>query len=143
MKDIELTFHNTVPKWPDDPLIPILALSVGNPIQEKLKSIVVAYTEEPDRQLISVWNRDVPVGIIGVRMGADNNTILHLSVVVTHRGMGIGRALVRQVIRKSPKELVAVTDLNGVGFYKALGFQMESAPPNHGRTRFSCKLLPE
>jgi GNAT superfamily N-acetyltransferase len=53
------------------------------------------------------------------------------------RRQGFGRALVREIQRRT-RDLWLIADPDGVGYYEALGFQVESALPTPLATRYAA-----
>ena len=81
------------------------------------------------------------LGLIGIRpLGANCAEITHLTVQPALRGQEIGRGLVRQAMAlASLLEVRAETDQGAVGFYMALGFEVQSLGERYpGVERFLC-----
>lgn len=81
------------------------------------------------------------VGLIGVcrvsdRVGEIRHIVVHPSV----RVRGIGRTMIAQIAdRLDLAELIAETDTDAVGFYRRVGFNIESLGEKYpGRERFTC-----
>lgn len=82
-------------------------------------------------------------GLIGLApRGAGSGEITHIAVQPELRGQGIGRDLVRLGMAVTAlRVLQAETDRDAVGFYRALGFSVQSLGERHpGVERFLCRL---
>jgi N-acetylglutamate synthase-like GNAT family acetyltransferase len=87
------------------------------------------------------WETDgALVGCVGVSRDKDGTVELHsVAVLPEARGGDVGRALVDAIaeIVNAPR-LVAETDHDSVGFYRACGFVAEPAGAQMSRRRFRC-----
>jgi riboflavin biosynthesis RibT protein len=64
---------------------------------KKLQQTMHIYEENPDWQLY-LWKKDDDfVGLLGVEVGDEHYTIHHVSVNPSHRGEGIGRAMIEKI----------------------------------------------
>jgi len=80
-------------------------------------------------------------GLLGLRRAPGAGAvILHLAVAPDLRGQGLGRALLRAAVAaEGLRQLVAETDAEAVGFYRACGFVVTSLGERHpGVERFRC-----
>lgn len=81
------------------------------------------------------------IGIIGILNHSDGEfEIKHLAVRPEYRGLGYGRGLILELLTlEQPKQLVAETDEEGVGFYRSIGFTITSLGEKYpGVERFHC-----
>jgi ribosomal protein S18 acetylase RimI-like enzyme len=82
------------------------------------------------------------IGVLGLDAGrGSTTTILALAVDDAYRRQGLGRALVHAALIHTSLPLVAETDSDAVGFYRACGFDVADLgerPP--GVRRFRCVL---
>jgi len=73
--------------------------------------------------------------------------IRHIVVHREWRGKGIGRRMFQEILaRYQPREVLAETHREAVGFYRSLGFSVESLGEKYpGTERFLCRwtALPE
>jgi ribosomal protein S18 acetylase RimI-like enzyme len=77
-----------------------------------------------DRVLGAVQQGEL-VGAYGLRRDGMANEVAIIAVAAAHRRRGIGRLLLQDALRRSGKRpLVAETDEEGLGFYKACGFKL-------------------
>lgn len=82
-------------------------------------------------------------GLIGLApRGAGCGEVRHIAVQPGLRGHGIGRDLVRLGMAATAlRAVVAETDRDAVGFYRALGFSVQSLGERYpGSERFLCRL---
>ena len=110
--------------------------------QEKAAWEYERYLSLPERQLYGVREEGALTGCIGIEcLGADRLEIKHIAVVPAARGRGVGKALVKAVLQEHrPSVMVAETDLEAVGFYRGLGFEVESLGEKYpGVERFRCR----
>jgi GNAT superfamily N-acetyltransferase len=120
----------------------LLALSVGSATIEKLERVKVSYTE-PDRTLAAGFANGRLAGVIGYRRRDTELEITHIAVREDFRHQGVARALIYAISRPcADLELVAETDDETVGFYRAIGFRAEALPREIGcAQRWRCRLL--
>ncbi len=80
------------------------------------------------------------VGCAGLSHHGDFAVELHsVAVAPGWRGRGVGRSLVDAAAASAnARRLVAETDLDGVGFYRACGFHVEVVSTKGGHSRFRC-----
>jgi ribosomal protein S18 acetylase RimI-like enzyme len=77
-----------------------------------------------NRVFAGLLNGDL-VGVYTLKRDGMANEVAHIAVARDHRRRGIGRALLQDALRRSGRRpLVAETDEEGLGFYKACGFKM-------------------
>lgn len=114
--------------WPasrDAEAAAILADSTGEGTAEAgQQAIDEARAEAPDRVLGGLMDGQL-VGVYTLRRDGIANRIGNIAVAKDHRRRGIGRSLLQDALRRSGRRpLVAETDEEGLGFYKACGFKM-------------------
>ena len=117
----------------------VLARCVGDPTPASLERARHAYTR--GAKLYVHADAGQIRGVIGVREGSKGHKdILHLAVAPGSERQGIGRRLVRHVCDEHHARTVgAETDADAVGFYRALGFTVESLGERYpGRERYRC-----
>lgn len=103
----------------------ILADATGEGTAEAgQRAIDDARAEAPNRVFGGIMDGKL-VGVYTLRRDGMANAIGHIAVAKDHRKRGIGRALLTDALRRSGRRpLVAETDEEGLGFYKACGFKM-------------------
>lgn len=78
-----------------------------------------------------------------VSVADDVATIEHLATVSARRGHGYGRLLVTALADQlAPLPLLAETDDDAVGFYRALGFDVVEVDSPWSTRRYRCTLRP-
>lgn len=119
----------------------LLALSVGGATLEKMERVKASY-DEAARGLAAAFADEHLAGVIGYAKRNTDLEISHLAVRETMRRQGMARALIEAVShRNGAVELVAETDDESVGFYRAIGFSAEALPRDVNRAqRFRCRL---
>lgn len=111
--------------------------------EEKAETEYKKYITLRDRQLYGFMDGEAMGGCIGIEIvDADVLEIKHIAVAPEQRGSGLGRAMIQAVQGKlKPNVMVAETDLEAVGFYRSLGFEIRSLGEKYpGVERFLCRL---
>jgi GrpB-like predicted nucleotidyltransferase (UPF0157 family) len=127
--------------FPSHPALQSLILgSIGNPTEEKLRSVLNGYNNE-NCFLLGCFYEKILIGIIGIKQEVDYKFIIkHISVCSEHRLHGIGQKLVAEVMaRFRVNKLVAETDAESVSFYRAIGFDCQEFSGEHGQ-RYICTM---
>lgn len=100
------------------------------------------YEEDTDRIVWGYTLLGVTAGMLGVKFqSAHEAVLLHAAVQQSYQGAGIGRRMIRTFLEHFPdvRRLEAETDRDAVGFYRALGFEIESLGEKYqGVERFRC-----
>lgn len=114
-----------IDKGRDADLATILADGTGAGTAEAAQAkIDEARNEAPDRVFGGLMNDDL-VGAYTLRREGMANAIGIIAVAKDHRKRGFGRSMLMDALRRSGRRpLVAETDEDGLGFYKACGFKM-------------------
>lgn len=104
----------------------LIASSVGNPTQDRLKALIDSYSAESNRDLFIVRIGEELVGCIGIKHKENHSLeILHIAVLEEFRMKGIGQALIDEIFRLfTPTELTAETDDEAVDFYRQSDFEI-------------------
>jgi ribosomal protein S18 acetylase RimI-like enzyme len=137
-----MRFQDVTSQASEAEFLEVIALAVGYPTPDKLASIVKAYGSS-SRRLFALVTEDGVAGIVGIELPvAGRSRILHIAVPAQLRGRGIGRRLLTEVLTTvGATELVAQTDTDAVGFYRACGFAVYSLGEMYpGVERFECAL---
>ena len=115
----------------------LLSYSMYLPSDEKIDQLLEEYSSNCDKNIfVCVFGHEI-IGLIGFDL---SGTILHIGVDPKFRHHGIAKSLITE-ISKQCSELRAETDHEGVGFYKACGFIIESLGELFpGTERFKCTL---
>lgn len=118
----------------------VIALCIGNPTNEKIQSSLNYYSSAPNRLIIgTILNRSV-IGLIGVSIEDNIVIINHLAILGEYRGYGIAKKLVHYVAKCfQTKSIIAETDDEAIGFYRALNFHCDVFAGPYG-IRYKCKL---
>lgn len=123
----------------DDDVRSVLAeLAWNGP--EHLASIVRSFSDGP--RLFASYRGGKVVGVIGIdASGRDAGVITQIAVAPDNRHLGIGRSMIDAVMSSlSLRVLQAETDDDGVGFYRACGFQVRSLGEKYpGVKRYVCE----
>lgn len=118
----------------------ILALSVGNPTQEKLNKVLQEY-DEKKYQIFGYFVKEKLIAMIGISINEKEATIEHVGVISEYRRAGIAKQLIKYVAKNfSFESIKAQTDDEAIAFYHALGFKSISFINKYGSTRFNCTL---
>lgn len=123
-------------------VVDLLALAAsGNPSQ--LRETVQRYRDDPAITLLVARDNNMPIGIAGYTVRANEITLLHIATAPAARQCGVGRRLLVAVRRATPAALplVAETDTESVGFYTATGFTVTTLGEKYpGVERFRALL---
>jgi ribosomal protein S18 acetylase RimI-like enzyme len=109
----------------------------------KVDQAIALYDTHPRARLFGIEMNDELIGIVGViGVGEEDLEIRHIAVLETFRGQGVGSEMISAVqSRFSPESLTAETDRGAVGFYRRLGFRVESLGEKYpGVERFLCTI---
>lgn len=117
----------------------LLACSVF-PDPDQLDEAVEAYRKPNGLELFGYEEEGELVGLVGFETAGDQVVVKHIAVSPEHRGKDYGRGMIIELLlAKKPKELVAETDEESLGFYRSLGFQIYSLGEMFpGIERFRC-----
>lgn len=89
--------------------------------------------------IVTFFNEHL-VGIIGISIENKLVTINHLAILNVYRDNGIAKSLVYYVAKSfQSQKIIAETDDEAIGFYRALKFNCESFDWQYGR-RYKCEL---
>ena len=82
------------------------------------------------------------IGIIGyLQQTTKQITIRHISVLPKYRQLGIGRLLLNNLKKQSPKyQIIAETDEEAVTFYQKCGFTCNSFQGKYNNLRYKCEF---
>ncbi len=111
----------------------------------KTGEIIKEYQEHPDQLILGAEANGELVGFIGLRRGPPSAAVIrHLAVRRDHRGEGVARQAIRRICEIYQfREVSAETDRDAVGFYRRVGFAVESLGEKYpGTERFLCRLAP-
>ncbi len=111
--------------------------------EAKTTQILREYLECLDQPIFGAESNGELVGFIGLRLQPpDGAVIRHIAVRHDHRGQGIGRQMILHVCTAFGLSVIfAETDHDAVGFYRKIGFTVESLGEKYpGIERFACKL---
>jgi ribosomal protein S18 acetylase RimI-like enzyme len=119
----------------------LLAMAMGHPTPERIHKLLEEFYTKKGHTLFVAQDKSKIIGIIGIDYtAAPYWWILHITVHPALRMRGIGRGLIDQITKKLSLGSVALeTDQDGVGFYRACGFnavEIKSKWP--GVRRYRC-----
>lgn len=111
----------------------------------EMEHVIRSVLAAPGCALINAWHGDRPVGeclLVGGQLSRIRHTAtVGIGVLSAYQGIGIGRALMRDVVAQARSagitrlELtVMVSNERAIGFYERLGFEIE------GRKRGSVRI---
>lgn len=110
--------------------------------EEQVEAEYARYIEDPNRNLYLMGE----AAFIGIDLkDASRCEIRHIAVGVDCRSSGIGSRMIEEVIKRHEvQEIFAETDVDAVGFYRKIGFNIKSLGEKYpSRERFYCaKTLP-
>ena len=85
---------------------------------KKLQSTIREYESNPDWHLY-LWKEDDDVlGIIGVKISDDNVIIQHISVNPSHRNVGIGKKMIKEVKNLYGKNYVILAEASIQSYFE-------------------------
>lgn len=123
-------------------LLSILALSTYNPTEERLHNRAETYSNNPATAVYAIQENDMFIGLVVLDMeNRDKFEILNIAVAVNHQKSGIGSSLINHCIDAlHPKEIIAETDDDAVGFYRCFGFKIIPLGDKYGAgiMRYQC-----
>ena len=104
----------------------LLAMAEGYQTPERLDEVLGEYATKKDYALFVASVSSRITGLIGINTGKQPfGTITHLAVHSGFRRQGTGRWMIREAVRRTGLDTVAVeTDDDAVGFYRRCGFAM-------------------
>ena len=123
-------------------MLNILAVSVYNPTKERLHNRAETYENNPATAVYAIQEDDVLMGIIVLDIeDREKIEILDIAVTVNCQKVGIGSSLINYCIETfHPKEIIAETDDDAIGFYRRFGFEIVSLGDKYGAEimRYQC-----
>jgi ribosomal protein S18 acetylase RimI-like enzyme len=137
MEFVEVTAEIEEPRF-----LNLLAFAVGYPTAEKLAAIASAYRTLPGRKAFALIDGPSVLGVIGLEAsGSAAARVRHIAVAEASRRRGVGRRLLNDACAAGFTALVAETDRDAVGFYRACGFTVQSLGERFpDGERFACTL---
>lgn len=118
----------------------VIALCIGNPTNEKIQSVLNYYSSAPNRLIIGTTFNSALIGLIGVSIEDTIVSINHLAILDDYRGYGIAKRLVHCVAKCfQTRNIIAETDDEAIGFYRALNFHCDVFAGPYG-IRYKCKF---
>ncbi|WP_281863298.1 GNAT family N-acetyltransferase [Planomicrobium okeanokoites] len=125
--------------YPSPRLKELMAFAMA---KEQVEVEYAQYVKNPNRHLYLMEE----AAFIGIELkGATHCEIRHIAVAETSRNTGTGSRMIEDVIKRHEvQEIFAETDVDAVGFYGKIGFNIKSLGEKYpGRERFYCaKTLP-
>ena len=123
-------------------VVELLASAVGGK-DSRLDAALQRYGQDPTAKLLLAVLDGRIVGVAGYVIGDAEVTLLHIATAESLRRDGIGTKLVAAVAESTDRPLAAETDKTSVGFYRALGFTIESLGEKYpGVERFRAQRSP-
>jgi ribosomal protein S18 acetylase RimI-like enzyme len=123
-------------------LLSILALSIYNPTEERLNNRAMTYMNNPSTAIYAIQEDDLFIGIIVLDIAdREKIEILNIAVASYHQKAGVGSSLINNCIEKfHPKEIIAETDDDAVGFYRRFRFEVGDLGDKYGAgiRRYQC-----
>jgi ribosomal protein S18 acetylase RimI-like enzyme len=112
----------------------LMSYSLYSAEEEKLNRILKAYSSKEQNLFLCFIDHQL-IGLIGFDL---EGTILHIAVDPAFRCKGIAREMISKNSKRF-SEIKAETDKDGIEFYKACGFKVESLGEVYPETeRFKC-----
>ena len=112
---------------------------------ERLAATAVSFVTDPDKELYVSIEQGRVIGVMALECLATRMvTVRQIGVAPSRRRQGIGSGMVEHVAAvHASAALQAETDHDAVGFYRRLGFRVESLGEKYpGTERFRCTLSP-
>ena len=124
----------------DPRLMDILAPSMFNPTPKRVAARAATYRQETGVEACACQIDDIDVGLILFSVSEDTAVIHQIATARTHRGVGVGRFMIEQVMEGFHLlAMAAETDDDAVGFYRRCGFTVERCGAIGGRARYRCR----
>jgi len=132
--------HFSIIKPSHPELSAVIIHSIGNPSEDKIDNVLHDY-ESGNRFLLGCFIDERLVGMVGIEQGADLKYIIkHISILPDNRVQGLGKQLISEIGKHfQVNKLMADTDAESVGFYRAIGFNCQEFVGEHGK-RFQCVM---
>ena len=108
----------------DEPgVVELLIFAVGED-GDRVDQVVQRYRDDSSAVLLVARSGQDPVAVLGFTVTPDQVTMLHIATAPHARRSGIATALLAELRRQTDRKLpiVAETDHDAVGFYRASGF---------------------
>lgn len=127
----------------DHSVVELLYLATGG-ARSRLTPVVQHYRDNPVAVLLAATTKVGVVGIAGYEAHADRIVLLHIAARPSERRRGIGKRLLWEIRTRHPERaVVAETDRDAVGFYRAVGFTVKSLGEKYpGVERFEVRWPP-
>ena len=122
----------------------IVAHSLYLPDEAKLRAVAEKYAADDRLRIAGYFIDGLLTGCAGVNLSDPEKAVLHhLAVDPAHRGRGIGRKMIEQLMAQLAIQcLEAETDDHAVGFYQSCGFSVTCLPEKYpGVVRYRCTLV--
>ncbi len=121
-------------------LLEVIKFAIGNPEPKKIAKVINSY-RELNNKLIGAYLDDNLIGIIGYLQTTEQITIRHISVLPKYRQLGIGRLLLSNLKKQSPKyQIIAETDEEAVTFYQKCHFTCNPFQGKYNNLRYKCEF---
>lgn len=142
MRDRHMPLVDVTQRAEDADVREVLSLLAWTGRAAHLERIVANYTAGPSRLLACVEDGCV-TGVIGIETEAAGRVVIrHIAVMPPARGRGVGRMLIDGAAAAlgTGASLIAETDQDALGFYRACGFSVLSQGEMYpGVERFLCE----
>lgn len=128
LKQIDYTYNG---------LDTIISLSIGNSTDQKVQQTIDGYKSVANHIIGSFVNEKL-IGIIGFEFAAEQIIVKHIAVLSEYRSMGVGKELIKYIENNFiVNKIIAETDAESVGFYRALNFDCHAFYGPYGQ-RYKC-----
>jgi GNAT superfamily N-acetyltransferase len=98
---------------------------------EEARTLVAALRADPAVTLFGIVKDDTPVAVIALRKASMANEVALLVVAREHRGQGLAKRCLGDVLRRSGRRPLTVeADERCAEFYKACGFKIVGRRPD-------------
>lgn len=123
----------------DNRLLEILAPSVFNPTEERLKGRAEKYMSDKSAQAYACQCEDGFAGLIVFKIVQNAAVITDIATAPLHRSKGVGTFMIQWLFESFDiEQITAETDDDAVDFYRKRGFKTEKCREINGITRYNC-----
>lgn len=123
----------------DSRLLEILAPSVFNPTEKRLKARAENYMSDDKIRAFACVTDGEYTGVIVFAIEEQNAVITDIATASLHRSKGVGTFMIQWLLESFDIEQIAAeTDDDAVVFYRKCGFKTDKCREINGITRYNC-----
>lgn len=123
-------------------LVDLMATDMFQPTDRRIRERIASY-QSADTYLYACIENGSHLGLVGYRLCGNIATVMDIAVRDDMRGQGIGTFLIDRLIQTTcVAQVLAETDEDAVGFYKAYGFTVIDTKTVCDTARYLCRYIP-